>query len=814
MLTLLALRALLAPGLDQLPGRDSGSLYVWELFTRSALRAGLLPHWNPFHFAGTPHLADPQTTVLYPPAMLLRLLPPLEFLPWMALVHVWFGGVGALFLGRVVGLGWIAATASAVAVMLGGSIAPWVHNGHLLLLYCSAWLPWAMALSIVSVRRLTVWPHPMLVVVLVLQFLAGYVQGSIYVVAAVSLYFLFSALWPDGMSDRRARFRPIAQLAILGVLTVGVSAFQLLPTTRLVAEAGRGTGLRFDEAIEGTWSLRHLATFFFPFYGAPSSTTHRDLSDAMAYTGWLMTVMAPLAFLDRSRARLAMFFGVLAAGAVAMASPELPLYRLHYAVFPGFRVPGRILFLATLGLAMLGGLGLESFIARARSRQWRPLLWGVAVSVVAAVAALIVVSASTRGAPAEPGWPWLPVVAMAGMVLIAVLASRSFRRAALVAGLTLVAVDMMTFTTGAVSLVPVEPTALVKGWMGPADGGRGISMCENRIGPSEMLLNGQAALDGPAGIFLDDYADWAYVARYGNPVPEDGLFHGMDSEGLLPARRDLVDLANVSVLFSCRQLTDPSLTLVSRRDSVYVYRNETEWPRAFWTCGGQMLSEAAATDRLLRSRYTREGRLVPETYVNVRWAGGVDEARRRTVEERYQLGEGVALDATTWRYVLGDASIANVIALIQDPAVEDTHGVDRATGVVVPTVLPASRASEAGDELVLGTLPCATRATVTVLTQDRPDGGFVADVNAPAMGFVFLSEPHYPERQAFVDGMPVRSVTANLAFTAVPVDAGHHRLELRYVPRSFYLGLGTSGTTLAAWCGLVFLGRARRPRTS
>src|SRR5688500_7923868 len=113
------LRGLLAPGLDRLPGTDAGNLYAWELFTRSVLAQGDLPHWNPYQFGGTPHLADTQTTVFYPLALLLRWIPALSFLPWMAALHIWLAGTGTLFLGRVIGLGWLAASAAAVAATLG-----------------------------------------------------------------------------------------------------------------------------------------------------------------------------------------------------------------------------------------------------------------------------------------------------------------------------------------------------------------------------------------------------------------------------------------------------------------------------------------------------------------------------------------------------------------------------------------------------------------------------------------------------------------------------------------------------------------------
>ena len=811
-LVLYSLRDLVA---GTLPGRDSVNLYVWEIYTRSVLATGQLPFWNPLHLAGTPHLADPQTTVLYPPAILLRWLSPEAFLSWMAALHIWLAGAGALFLARVIGLGWMAATATALAGMLGGSTGARLHNGHLLLLYCAAWLPWALGLAVLSVRRATVWPHPALVLVLVLQFLAGYIQGSVYLVGTVCLYYLYSSAWPEPGSDRPARLRPLAQLVVLGGLALGVGAFQLLPTARLVSQASRWSGIPYEEAIiEGGWSPQDLVTFFFPFYGIVSDTPQRELAEASAYIGWVLIAMVPLAFTDGHRRRIAVFFAVLTGIALAIVNIDLPIYRLHHALFPGFRFPGRVLFLATLSLAVLGGLGLERLAALSSAHRWRTLAMGLAPSALAIVAAVLVMLSGHGAAnplPPAPGWPWLPGLALAGLLLAAVVAGRARTGTAMAIGVALVMADIAAFTSGAVAPVSVEPFARLRRWMGPADVGRAISTCEHRIGAGEMLRNGQPTLDGLAGILLGDYVEWADVATSGNPPSHDGQFHGIDNEGVLPARRDLMDAANVSVIYSCAPLDTPSLTLVSHTDGIYVYRNEWVRPRAFWTCGGLMMTKAAATARILGSRYDRDGQLHPRSYINVRWAPEIAADRRRGIEQRHGLGDGVALDDRTWRYTLEDPSAANMMALIQDAVVEDTHGVDRGTGLLnQEPALTETQASAVGDEMLTGTVPCAAAGTIDLTLQDQLDGRLVADVQAPLPGYVFLSEPFYPERRAFVDGQPVTPVKANLAFTAVPVDAGAHRLELRYVPASFRLGLGISALTLIVWAGSSL--RRRRAR--
>jgi hypothetical protein len=153
----------------------------------------------------------------------------------------------------------------------------------------------------------------------------------------------------------------------------------------------------------------------------------------------------------------------------------------------------------------------------------------------------------------------------------------------------------------------------------------------------------------------------------------------------------------------------------------------------------------------------------------------------------------------TWRYDLQDRSASNVQHLLSDAAVEDTHGIDRETAQLASGGLK--------DELLFGTASCARTGTLSNMVADRPGGDVVLVSEAPVDGLVFMSEPYYVERVAFVDDVPVKSIKANVAFTAVPVPAGRHTIELRYVPRLFRAGVGVSLATLGVW--VVAAGRIR-----
>ena len=733
-LVLFTLRPLLWSQNDVLPGTDASNLYAWELYTRAVLTAGRLPHWNPYLFSGTPHFADTQTTVLYPPALLLRWLAPAPYFSWMVALHMTVAGTGAAVLARVIGLGWPAAAAAAVAVSLGGSVPAWVYNGHLLLLWGTSWLPWLMAAAFVSFRRPTVWPHPLLVTLLVLQFLAGYLQGSIYIAAVLGVCCVAFAAWPDRPTSGLARWRPVIQLGVAGALAAGLAAFQLWPTLQLVGAAGRNSGIPYSTAVRGGWSLGDLVTFVLPFSGISAASPMRFIGDHTAYVGCGLVALAPLAFADRRRRRAALLFGVLALGSIAFVMADVfPLYRLHFLLFPGLRIPGRMLFVTTLSVAMLGAIGVDRLLRAIPAA--RPLASG-------SLAILLV---------------------------------------------GIVATDLAAYSHGAAqptSPRPAPVTARI-----PPQSGRSLSVCDRAMGPMDLLIAGRAAADGAGGVFLSAYASFQEVAR---------------DDGPLRMRRDLMDLSNVTALVSCEPLSAAGMRQVAAADVGVVYRNETAWPRALWFCDTAGVTRREAIENLRVGRYDAHRRLIRRYFVNIRWTAAVDVTTRRGLESRYHLVDGTRLDGNTWRYDLQNRSGANLQALLAEPAVEDTHGIDRQTANLALAV------AENADEWLYGTGDCTFGGTVSRLDADRPGGdvSFISD--APVKGMVFLSEPFYPERAAFVDGAPVRASKANIAFTAIPVPAGRHLVHLRYVPRRFHQGLALSAVTLLAWIAIPAARRRRR----
>jgi hypothetical protein len=91
----------------------------------------------------------------------------------------------------------------------------------------------------------------------------------------------------------------------------------------------------------------------------------------------------------------------------------------------------------------------------------------------------------------------------------------------------------------------------------------------------------------------------------------------------------------------------------------------------------------------------------------------------------------------------------------------------------------------------------ATIRDAVSVTSYEPEQ-IVLDVSAGSPGWVVIADTWYPGWQATVDGDPTRVTRANLMLRAVPVEAGRHRVELAYRPRSWLAGTAVSLVSLVA----------------
>ena len=84
------------------------------------------------------------------------------------------------------------------------------------------------------------------------------------------------------------------------------------------------------------------------------------------------------------------------------------------------------------------------------------------------------------------------------------------------------------------------------------------------------------------------------------------------------------------------------------------------------------------------------------------------------------------------------------------------------------------------------------------------------DTDAPGRRLLVLSDAWFPGWRATVDGTPAPIARANVAFRAVSVPPGRHRVVFEYAPASFRIGATISGVALLLIAGWTALAERRR----
>ncbi len=380
----------------------------WQQLNQ-ALRAGHLPLWNDFIYAGAPFQANPQTEVFYPLRWPLIFLSAEKGILITDALHVWLAGVFGYFLiKKLLGAkktrgATLPALAGALIIALNGWVTGLLLHPNQISAY-----PWLIAAILLWEKRPRPgqWPRRdrpmrrwgvMMTLVWAMAFLAGHTQSFYNAAVIFGLWVLGDVVW-RGWEERRksvvseqfavsskqfsvsskqfavesnrlAFLRTflsdawpvaLATLVIAGV----VAAAQLLPTLELSGLSFRQGGMAFRDHAALSLPPWRLGFTLLPHYA-------RDLGMALgteAYGEWLGYIGLTgliLALLGlRHPNRRMRFLGAFLtlAGLLLAFGAYDPLEYLLYRIVPGwdlFRVPARFLQAAVLGLALLAALGMD-----------------------------------------------------------------------------------------------------------------------------------------------------------------------------------------------------------------------------------------------------------------------------------------------------------------------------------------------------------------------------------------------------------------------------------------------------------------------
>lgn len=350
--------------LRELPNAyDTDAFYApFAAFLHDRLSHGDFPLWNPLAFSGQPFAADPQSGVLYPPALVsYGLLAPATGMIVLVTFHYMLATISSYSFARLLGAGRLGAVYAGLAFGVSGYLL--ARSQALGLLAGAAWLAACVAAAQYAVKREGRGASPLVLAAALALSILGGSQQLTAVAATAALVVLVLQL----------RWRGLAIFAGAGLVALGLAAVALLPRLELVPRSTASNGI-VDPAGVGTLSWSD-ARLIFGSFGSRAGEL------APLYAGALTPALVVVSLVRRwSAARVPAALGVLAiawsAGLAGfLAHPFGPLRSItaHQAV--------RALPLLALALAVLAGLALGT-------PKRRPSPWLVAVLVV--VIALIV----------------------------------------------------------------------------------------------------------------------------------------------------------------------------------------------------------------------------------------------------------------------------------------------------------------------------------------------------------------------------------------------------------------------------------------
>lgn len=353
-------------------------VYPWRHFSVDELKKGRIPLWNPYNFAGTPHVANYQSAAFFPLNILFFL--PLTFIDaWsiLVLLQPLLAAVGMYLFTRSLKISKEGSLVSSISFAFCGFITTWM--GYAALGYAILFLPYALfAIQKYSEKRSFIY-LPILAITIALSFLSGHFQTSAYFFLLVIAFGSFK-LFPE------YRNKKLISLPLFIVAGVLLAMPQILPTIELYMFSVRSELFQKMEAIPWTY----LPTLFAPdFYGNP--VTRNDWFGHYAeWNGYLGVVGLSLALLSlwKYKNKTILFFIVTAVVSLLLAF-NTPLLSLLIAL----KIPvlstsaaGRIIVLLSFSLAVLAGFGLDILVTYIQARQKIFFLWiGVLIVLFASM---------------------------------------------------------------------------------------------------------------------------------------------------------------------------------------------------------------------------------------------------------------------------------------------------------------------------------------------------------------------------------------------------------------------------------------------
>lgn len=375
-------------------------LYPTYRFAAAQLQQWTLPLWNPHLYGGAPFIGDIQAGFLYPPNLLLFLLWP-DFpygaMQWLTIGHLYWAGLGLYVFLRTwhwrpdQSLSRPAALFGALAFQFSDPLL--IHLGNLNLIAVLSWLPWILAAYHQALTHRSRRWLALAALLFAIATYAGHAQSSFYVALTIALYTLGD--WVLARRDKDAaptvdkrhwaRYYPLSTIhypLLFYILAALLTAPILLPALELTRFTERSS-FTYQDTVAFSLAPTQLIGLLTPGFFGRGPALHWSLWSRVEtpYAGvaTLLLALGAIFLADQAtRRRLGMWLGIALFGFVT----ALGIYAIVHGwltallpLFGQFRAPARALVLWTLGVAILGAIGVDALAATVTKQRTAPAGW-------------------------------------------------------------------------------------------------------------------------------------------------------------------------------------------------------------------------------------------------------------------------------------------------------------------------------------------------------------------------------------------------------------------------------------------------------
>ncbi|MDR3577119.1 MAG: hypothetical protein P4L50_24930 [Anaerolineaceae bacterium] len=347
-----------------LPGNETETYQILDMIFTNALRqSGHFLAWNPYLFSGLPLVGDPMFHFFNPlvglPILMFGVSDGFKIAVFLSFVA---GALGMWFMALTFGMKPVARLWMALLFAFAGQPTARFFQGEYLFVFAWAFIPWVIG-GLYAVYRTRRRIYAALTAfALAEMFLSGNAYYAFFMVFIILLFLCVFLLTISRKKPRLSLNKSFTAIYILiGLVTIGLVAVQLLPTIQLWPRIIK------SEDLSGSANLSQVAMDFLS--NDPSRPDMYSIFPAreefyayIGFTPFLFLLLLPVGLIRRNKRTLLFAFSMLLAALVWIDLKDMPWAQLYLSlhIFAQFRYQVRMIIYTEIALLILMGYSIDA----------------------------------------------------------------------------------------------------------------------------------------------------------------------------------------------------------------------------------------------------------------------------------------------------------------------------------------------------------------------------------------------------------------------------------------------------------------------